>query len=192
MFSFYGQSFCLLIIFRRFDQHIPIRPFPPPYTIGYYAGPFAFKTTSCIATQVTDPTLDYCTNLIAFSLLGKGVYHILEWLSNSIISADKKIPRLTIADCPVKLYKSHFWLPTMLAYRNPHTWLYCRTTYFFLVGDSASRSFFILWRVSLSSLQHGFMEQFWFVNISSNKLTSVCPFLTAFTQVSATQRGVPG
>ena len=117
MFSFYGQSFCLVIIFRRFDQHIPIRPFPPPYMIGYYAGPFAFKTTSCIATQVTDPTLDYCTNLIAFSLLGKGVCHILEWLSNSIISADKKIPRLQ-ADCPVKLYKSHFWLPTMLAYTN--------------------------------------------------------------------------
>ena len=128
---------------------------------------------------------------VAFSLLGKSVYHILEWLSNSIISADKKIPRLQ-ADCPMKLYKSHFWLPTMLAYRNPHTWLYCRTPYFFLVGDSASRSFFILWRVSLSSLQHGFMEQFWFVNISSNRLTSVCPFLTAFIQVSATQRGVPG
>ena len=57
MFSFYGQS---LLFPDDFGQHIPIRPFPPSYMIGYYAGPFALlKTTSCIATQVIDPILDY-------------------------------------------------------------------------------------------------------------------------------------
>ena len=62
MFSFYGQS---LLFPDDFGRHISIGPFPPPYMIGYYAGPFTLlKTTSCIATQVTDPTLDYCTILL--------------------------------------------------------------------------------------------------------------------------------
>ena len=119
------------------------------------------------------------------------MYHILEWLSNSIFPADKKIPRLQ-ADCPVKLYSLisdcqpcwHIEIPI-------HDSIVEHLTSFLSViqpaglSSSCGEFHYHLFNMALWS-------NFDLSIMLSNRLTSVCPFLTAFIQVSATQRGKPG